>query len=90
MPQKPPAPNPPPPRTEGLVFAFAMHRWRYPYHHSCGHFRGYLCEGPTRCAACKARDRRDDRRRIAGAALACAVAFFLTLTGCCAAGGALG
>jgi hypothetical protein len=90
MPQKPAAPNPAPPKQDADCpdYVFAMHNWRYPRHHSCGHFRGYRSEVPTRCDGCKAQDRIDDRRRIRGVAHACAIAFVISLVGCCAAGGA--
>jgi hypothetical protein len=89
MPQKPAAPNPAPPKQDADApeYIFAMHRWRYPLHHFCTHFRGYPSEVATVCAPCGARYRREDRRRLAGAVLACLVAFGLTLIGCCAAGG---
>ncbi len=92
MPQKPPAPNPAPPLQDADApeYIFAMHRWRYPRHHGCGHWRGYLNAEPTRCASCIADDKRTDRRRAARAAFACLLAFLVTITlmGSCAAGGA--
>lgn len=87
MPDRPPAPNPAPPRTYGPDFAQAMHRWAYPLHHDCGHYRGFRSTKPTRCLNCIKDDRRKARRRLAGVALACLIAFGLTLIGCCAAGG---